>query len=237
MYTKGSLASEKCAGILQKYKVMLAEHNVRRTGVKTHGICLLPIRKHDQNVLEHSCLATFLGGSLEMTFEELGPYFDKDWWMMMLIHDTAETKTGDLADDGSHVGINKDEEEYKFIRAFVDGFIEERAEDICSVFGGFQKKDNIYYMIDKMEWILFVGCLTPLRHAGSMRFKRLFYKLTDQDKHAIELTGSRRVVDAMVVHFMEHTHGIPGRDVFIGLIETLYLDIDGVIPDFVEKLY
>jgi len=92
-------------------------------------------------------------------------------------------------------------------------------------------------MIDKMEWILFVGCLTPLRHAGSMRFKRLFYKLTDQDKHAIELTGSRRVVDAMVVHFMEHTHGIPGRDVFIGLIETLYLDIDGAIPDFVEKLY
>jgi hypothetical protein len=182
-------------------------------------------------------LATYLGGSLEMTYEELEPYFDKDWWMMMLIHDSAETKTGDIADDGSKAGIDKDKEEYGFMCKFVDGFIKERAENILSIFRKFQKKKDIYYMIDKMEWILFAGFLTPTECAGSMEFKRMYYKLTNQDEHAISLTGTMRVVDAMVVHFMEHTHDIPGRDIFVGLIETMYLDIDGAIPDFVGKLY
>jgi hypothetical protein len=92
-------------------------------------------------------------------------------------------------------------------------------------------------MIDKLEWILFVAYLTPSGDAGSLNYKESHIGLTDQDRHAIEVTGSYRTVDAMVVHFLEHTHGIEGRDVFVNLIEAVYMNIDGFIPEFVGKLY
>ena len=92
-------------------------------------------------------------------------------------------------------------------------------------------------MLDKLEWILFTGCLTPGGDAGSLNYKESHLGLTDQDKHAIEVTGSYRTVDTMVVHFLEHTHGIEGREILISIIETMYMNIDGFIPSFVGKLY
>lgn len=232
-------SSEKCVKVWEKYKILARLHPIRRTGVKNHGICVAPLYQADQNVQEHSFMVAALSGILEATFEELEAYFPQHYMMTMLLHDIGETKIGDIADDGAADAVAyKDEQEYKFMEDFVEGFSADIAGSILLNFSKFQRKSDIFYLIDKLEWIFFVGNLTPSGDAGSLNYKKTHIGLTEQDKHAIEVAdGSIRTVDAMVVHFMEHSHGIAGRDVFIGLIEAMYMNIDGFIPAFVGKLY
>lgn len=239
MFDQNYSDSIKCAGVWKKYKILSDLHRIRRTGVKNHGICTAPINLTDQNVQEHSFMVAALSGILEATFEELEAYFPQDYMLTMLLHDIGETKIGDIADDGAADAVSyKDEQEYKFMAKFVEGFASEKESNIMVNFSRFQTKGNIFYLIDKLEWIFFTGALTPHGDAGSLNYKETHTGLTEQDKHAIEVTdGSKRTVDAMVVHFMEHSHGIAGRDVFVGLIEAMYMDIDGFIPAFMGKLY
>ncbi len=239
MFEQNNSVSEKCAGLWEKYKILIKQRHIRRMGIKRHGICNMPINMSDQNVLEHAGLVTTLCGLLEATFEELEPYFPPGYMLTMLLHDAGETRIGDIPDDGSaDAAIDKDEQEYDFLAEFVKGLQPEKASNILANFSQLQKKNNIFYLADKLEWIFFVGSLTPSGDAGSLDYKREYFGLTRQDEHAIEMTdGSTRTVDAMVVHFMEHSRGIAGRDIFVSLVEAMYMDIDGYIPAFVGKLY
>lgn len=238
MLEKELSVTERCNSVWKKYKVLMLLHTVRRTGVKNHGICVSPLYMADQNVQEHSYLVATLAVFLHAVFPELREFFPPNYVETLLLHDIAETQIGDIADDGAAEAVkHKDELEYKFLSEFVEDFDLETGENIMTNFGEFQKKRNILYMLDKLEWILFTGCLTPGGDAGSLNYKESHLGLTDQDKHAIEVTGSYRTVDAMVVHFLEHTHGIEGREILISIIETMYMNIDGFIPSFVGKLY
>lgn len=225
--------------VWKKYKTLMRLHTIRRTGVKNHGICISPLYLADQNVQEHSYLVTALAVILNSVFEELQEYFPPNYVETLLFHDIGETKIGDIADDGAADAVkHKDELEYKFLGDFVSDFDGKTGQNIMTNFARLQEKRNILYMVDKLEWILFTAYLTPSGDAGSLNYKESHLGLTEQDRHAIEVTGgSYRTVDAMVVHFLEHTHGIEGRDVLVGLIEAIYMDIDGFIPDFVGKLY
>ena len=239
MTERSCASSEKCMRVWEKYKILARLHLIRRTGVKNHGICIAPLYQADQNVQEHSFMVAALSGILEATFEELEACFPQNYMMTMLLHDIGETKIGDIADDGAADAVAyKDEQEYQFMEDFVDGFSTDVASNILLNFKRFQKKGDIFYLIDKLEWIFFVGSLTPSGDSGSLNYKKSHIGLTEQDKHAIEISdGSTRTVDAMVVHFMEHSRGIEGREVFINLIEAMYMSIDGFIPAFVGKLY
>ena len=228
----------KCDSVWKKYKILAAMHPIRRTGVKNHGICVSPLYLADQNVLEHSYMVTALAVILYSMFEELRDEFSPYYVQALLFHDIGETKIGDIPDDGTAEAIaKKDAQEFKFLSEFVEDFDYDTAEGILADFGRLQRKGNILYMLDKLEWIFFVGHLTPSGDAGSMNYKETHLGLTEQDKHAIEVTGSYRTVDAMVVHFLEHTRGIKGRDVMVSLIESMYMSIDGLIPAFVGELY
>lgn len=238
MNEKGYSTVGRCESAWKKYKTLMLLHTIRRTGVKNHGICISPLYLADQNVQEHSYLVAALAVILHAMFEEIQEYFPPHYIEMLLLHDIGETKIGDIADDGAAEAVKyKDEKEYVFLGDFVNDFAPEIRDDIMASFSRFQKKHDILYMIDKLEWILFVAYLTPSGDAGSLNYKESHIGLTDQDRHAIEVTGSYRTVDAMVVHFLEHTHGIEGRDVFVNLIEAVYMNIDGFIPEFVGKLY
>ena len=225
--------------VWDKYKILMLLHTIRRTGVKTHGICDSPLYMADQNVQEHSYLVATLAVILNAMFPELRECFPPNYVETLLLHDVGETKIGDIADDGSAEAVkHKDELEYKFLSEFVEDFDLEIGGNIMANFSRFQQKRDILYMIDKLEWILFTAYHTPSDNAGSLNFKKSHLGLTEQDRHAIEVTGgSYRTVDAMVVHFLEHTHGIEGRDILVNLIETVYMNIDGSIPAFVGKLY
>lgn len=229
----------KCNSVWKKYKTLLQLHTIRRTGVKNHGICIAPLYLSDQNVQEHSYLVTALAVILNATFDELQEYFPPNFAETLLFHDIGETEIGDIADDGSADAVkHKDELEFKFLSDFVEDFDPKISQNIMTNFNRFQNKHDILYMIDKLEWILFTGALTPSGDAGSLNYKESHLGLTEQDKHAIDETGgSYRTVDAMVVHFLEHTHGIKGRDILVCLIEAMYMNIDGFIPNFVGKLY
>ena len=225
--------------VWDKYKTLMGLHAIRRTGVKNHGICTAPLYLADQNVQEHSYLVTALAVILYATFEELQQYFPPNYIEIMLFHDVGETKIGDIADDGAADAVKyNDDRDHEFMCDFVKDFESEIGSNVLSGFSEFQKKRNILYMVDKLEWILFTAYLTPSGDAGSLNYKESHLGLTEQDKHAIEATGgSYRTVDAMVVHFLEHTHGIEGRDIMVNLIKAVYKNIDGFVPNFVDKLY
>ena len=228
----------KCDSVWKKYKILAAMHPIRRTGVKNHGICISPLYMADQNVLEHSYMVTALAVILYSMFEELQGEFSPYYVQTLLFHDIGETQIGDIADDGAAEAVaHKDVQEFKFLSEFVEDFEYDTAEGILATFERLQRKKDILYMLDKLEWILFVGNLTPSGDAGSLNYKESHLGLTEQDKHAIEITGGYRTVDAMVVHFLEHTHGIKGRDILVCLIEAMYMNIDGFIPAFVGELY
>ena len=238
MLENGFSTTERCNSIWEKYKTLMRLHSIRRTGVKNHGICVSPLYLADQNVQEHSYLVTALAVIMYSMFEEIQEYFPPNFIETLLFHDIGETKIGDIPDDGTAEAIaKKDAQEFKFLSEFVEDFDYDTAEGILADFGRLQRKGNILYMLDKLEWIFFVGHLTPSGDAGSMNYKETHLGLTEQDKHAIEVTGSYRTVDAMVVHFLEHTRGIKGRDVMVSLIESMYMSIDGLIPAFVGELY
>lgn len=238
MLEKDYSTTARCNSFWKKYKTLMLLHTIRRTGVKNHGICISPLYLADQNVLEHSYLVTALAVILHAMFEELHDCFPPNYIETLLFHDIGETAIGDIADDGAAEAVkHKDELEYKFLSEFVEDFDPETGKNLLSNFGRLQQKNDILYMLDKLEWILFVAYLTPSGDAGSLNYKESHIGLTDQDRHAIEVTGSYRTVDAMVVHFLEHTHGIEGRDVLVNIIETVYMNIDGFIPAFVGKLY
>jgi len=227
--------SHKCDLIWARYKILLKE-KMRRTGVKNHGICNDAIRYADQNVLEHSALVACLCGMIQSTFGELKDAFSDGYMLTMMLHDVTETEMGDFADDGSAEQVSyKDDREYEFLEEFMSPFEPEEKKRYLEVFAGFQRKDNILYLIDKLEWIWFCGALTPGGDAGSLRFKESNYGLTDQDKHAISVTHSWRTVDAMVVHIIEHSDGIVGCDIIFELIRAMYRDIDGRIPEFFKE--
>ena len=194
--------------VWEKYNIAMKTHAIRRMGVKYHGICALPIYLADQNVMEHTCLVAIMAACLRSMFPELNGYFPPYYLETLLVHDLAETVIGDIADDGSaDAALHKDEQEYMFIGDFVSDFDDESKNCIMLNFSHLQKKDNILYLIDKLEWILFVAYLTPSGEAGSLKYKESHIGLTNQDRHAIEVTGSYRTVDVMVVHFMEHSRG------------------------------
>lgn len=239
MNEKGYSIVARCKTAWENYKILMLLHKIRRTGVKNHGICISPLYLADQNVQEHSYLVATLAVMMYAMFEEIQEYFPPHYVETLLLHDIGETEIGDIADDGAADAVMyKDKEEYVFLSDFVNDFAPEIRDDIMANFSQFQKKHDILYMIDKLEWILFVAYLTPSGDAGSLNYKESHIGLTEQDKHAIEATGgSYCTVDAMVVHFLEHTHGIEGREIFVALIKAVYMDIDGYIPDFVGKLY
>ena len=239
MLENGFSTTERCNSVWEKYKTLMRLHAIRRTGVKNHGICVSPLYLADQNVQEHSYLVTALAVIMYSMFEEIQEYFPPNFIETLLFHDIGETIIGDIADDGAaDAAKHKDEQEYIFLSDFVMDFDPVIRENILSNFKKLQKKLSILYMLDKLEWILFVAFLTPGGDAGSLNYKETHLGLTTQDKHAIEVTGgSYRTVDAMVVHFLEHTHGIDGRDIMMNVIEAVYMNIDGYIPDFVGKLY
>lgn len=238
MLERENVTVAKCDSVWRKYKILAAMHPIRRTGVKNHGICISPLYLADQNVLEHSYMVTALAVILYSMFEELQSEFSPYYVQTLLFHDIGETQIGDIADDGAAEAVaHKDEQEFKFLSEFVEDFEYDTAEGILATFKKLQRKTDILYMLDKLEWILFVGNLTPSGDAGSLNYKESHIGLTEQDKHAIEITGGYRTVDAMVVHFLEHTHGIKGRDILVCLIEAMYMSIDGFIPAFVGELY
>ena len=234
--TKGT-RKEKCASVWRCYKVLCKLGLVRRKGVETHGICTTPIPVGDQNVMGHSGTTATTGGILYATFPELRPLFPEEYLLLLLLHDIGESKIGDIPDDGSaDAAASKDEQEYEFMSDFTEYFEDDISSKLLRGLTRLQNKNDILYLADKLDWILFVGYLTPLGAAGSMTYKAEHVGLTEQDKHNISISGTMRVVDAMVVHFMEHSVGIAGRDILVDVIKEMYLDIDNAIPAFIDGL-
>lgn len=234
--TKGT-RREKCASVWKCYKVLCKLEQIRRRGVETHGICTVPAPDEDQNVLEHSGTAASTAGLMYAMFPELRPLFPEEYLLLLLLHDIGETAIGDIPDDGSaDAATTKDVREYEFMSDFMEFFEDDMSSKILRGFVRLQNKNDILYLTDKLDWILFVGHLTPYDKAGSMTFKAEHFGLTKQDEHNISISGTMRVVDAMVVHFMEHSKGIAGRDIYVDVIKAMYEDIDGAVPAFVSEL-
>ncbi len=206
-----------------------------RAGVVNHGICEKP-RDDDcfsQSVVEHSYMVAETTILTSDYFTEVRESLPPDAVKIALTHDYGEKYLGDSPDDKSlseEGRRKKDEFELAVFTEFMRGIPE--WSQLRTNFAIFQTKLSPLYLLDKFEFITYLAWTTMHGRPGSLAFKRAIMELTDQDKHNISVCGSERTIDVMVVHFVEHSVRVPCRDVFLGLIEQIYLTIDGRIPDW-----
>ena len=239
----------KCRRIWDGYQEFHKQQLLRRRGLETHGFCDSErvVNPFDQNIMEHSSAFANLLFMFRMTFPEFGELSVPELYAA-LVHDYAETVIGDIPDDGSAEATkNKDAIEREIIMSYLKRFSATMADAVMEKIKELQDKNTLMYACDKLDWIFENAVIIKIdrvRYAdfefspyAGLGFKRDHYGLTDQDKHAIEVTGSQSAIDAAVVHFMEHTVGIPGREFFIGIIQEMYFDLIGNIPSWMYGLY
>ena len=221
--------------LFELYDLKLEE----RAGVPNHGVSevninlLVRSQPFAQNVMEHAYMFAQTNIYNLDFFPEMGSVFPPNHIRIALNHDNGEKYLKDIPDDGRTSAEQqriKDEFELRYFEAFMCGAPE--WSQLRSVFMAFQSKLNILYLGDKFEFITFLAWTTMYGYPGSLAYKRELMGLTEQDEHNIALCGSERTIDVMIAHFVEHSVGIAGRNVYLGLIEQIFCMIDGRIPDW-----
>ena len=77
-------------------------------------------------------------------------------------------------------------------------------------------------------------------HTADYPFESLFRigkKLKEQDKNFMKSVGSNRALDNTYVHFLTITKGIRGRTICIGIMEQVYNQLFGEVPESVKRYY
>lgn len=212
---------------------------------------LSPSIRTDQNVKEHVYDVLRDARYIYDCDFELRKHYPHYAFETLLHHDDGEALGGgDKADDGGKTASDDDAEVLAIEQLLEKYYPKGTVHYIVDNLRNF--KNTILYLFDKGDWVL--RCfLKEYRHmqgcrnsVGSLKYKELFFGLTDQDKHAISVSGGYNLTDVMVVHFIEHSfyktntviervEPIPGRDLYLDTFRAAYKEVRGEVPGWFEE--
>ena len=239
----------RCMSIIERLHEPDKIRRKIRTGTETHGFTTMAKLGGDpdnldidgQNIQEHVCTVAVTDLLFYGTFPELRQYYSNLQFVIDLIHDFEEGRSGDFADVGGYSVEecqSKRERERAYIEWFVQDFDKETQDEILRIFDDFQDEVGPTRIADKLDWIVYTFLQAERGNTGSFDYKCQMwentglrrYEITAQDQYAIETTGTKRPLDAMVLHFLTHSEKIYRKDIFIVFIACLFLELDGELP-------
>ena len=209
-----------------------------------------------ENDLEHvlSCVAMLM--FIKDAFGEfLKGYVNRKTWESwndtLLLHEVGEIDLLDIPYDGRDTS-EKDFQEAKFMRKFLEGFsLDSRCRHIND-FTKFQNPDamSMPYLIDKGAFVSMllwfaghkksifdedgkekeIGEGTVVHHIAKKT-------LSPNDQHYYELTGSTRAVDNMFAHFLDNTRHIVFQPIVAEIIKEGYLCVYGEVPSCLDQFF
>ena len=224
---------ERCEIVWDKYWYMMRQREVTRMGFVKLGFYNRFVPKvldpdEPMNDAEHIFECLNLTMLVKDFFGDLWPEmfgYAPDWlgiYDQMLMHELGEAEIGDLTDDGSYDAFVKDAQEDELNQKFLTDFPENVRKIHRAQFTEFQGNRCLGRCIDKAVFVLDQGIFKSYGIEGNMNCKALNHTLTERDLFYAQAAGSDRPVDAIYVHFLDVTRGLPWRFIFTGIIEAMY---------------
>lgn len=190
------------------------------------------------SVLEHTALILAQTDIIIKMFAPMYPFLRKIGpHEILLYHDIAEKILSDIPDDGTMSKEEKDKIEAGIVHDFLSVFPKKDRNRIYQKFREFQKANSFEYVMDKFNFIIMQAFLVANGKDGDMRHKEELGLLKEQDKNFMKTVGSYRALDNTYVHFLTITKGIRGRTICIGIMEQVYNQLFGEVPESVKRYY
>ena len=188
--------------------------------------------KEQVNDLEHIGWLT----SITYVFQDFfGRYYPKlfgyqpQWDTIrhcLAFHEVGEGVIGDKTDDGTTDRNEKNNQELKVFKTFMDFFPPEVRERSLREFTDLQNETGTAYCFDKASFLFAHGVFKRYLHIEGGLDNKLQgnWKASEQDQRYYKAIGSPRAVDLIFAHFLDKTKATATstRPFIIGVAEAMY---------------
>ena len=229
------MADERALWVWRKYEQLKNQSKIIRAGFGLTGIYPYNVEnprelQRSESVLEHVMGAMNLLTLISVYYPEAIPQTELLPCLLLLMHhEVGEGEIGDLPDDGNRDEAAKNRAELEAMKAYCITLPKDFGRDLLIDFMELQsrmlRRAQWVYLADKLEAVLQGLIYERDGRGGSFDMKAMITKVSDQDQHYIQRTGSIKLVDNWAAHFMDHARDMECAAVFLEVLRAAVEDV------------